>query len=357
MNSKSFELGVIEGFYGAPWSWDIRKEYAEFLKRVGYSFYYYAPKSDPFFRRKWREAFPQELYEQLAILIDAYHAAGVEFGVGFSPYEIYLAFDDDAKKHLQARIEVFNRLGVDRLAILFDDMKCAPGLARTQAEILHWVRDRSHAKQLIMCPTYYSLDPILDKIFGERPADYLEVLGSELDTSIGVIWTGEEVCSKQYTEKHLSEINEKLHRKVWLWDNYPVNDGPKMCKFLHVDSFRNRPAILSDLLQAHAVNPMNQPHLSQIPMLTLKESYRDRSAYNPETAFLRAATTLVNPKFAAEIQKDLHLFTQKGFEQLSETEKQNLILSYSRYKHPVADEIVSWLEGKTIVTREVFLTQ
>ncbi|MBF0502616.1 MAG: beta-N-acetylglucosaminidase domain-containing protein, partial [Candidatus Riflebacteria bacterium] len=43
---KRFELGVIEGFYGAPWSWDIRKEYIKFLKKSGYSFYFYAPKAD-----------------------------------------------------------------------------------------------------------------------------------------------------------------------------------------------------------------------------------------------------------------------------------------------------------------------
>jgi hypothetical protein len=41
-------LGIIEGFFGPPWTWQEREAYAPYLKSHGYAFYIYAPKGDPF---------------------------------------------------------------------------------------------------------------------------------------------------------------------------------------------------------------------------------------------------------------------------------------------------------------------
>ena len=115
------QLGVIEGFYGEPWSWGERTDYAIFLKKNGFSFYIYAPKADGYLRKKWREPFPKLLEEKLSKLAGQCHSAGIEFGLGFSPYEIYLTpFDLEAKRLLQHRLDVFNRIGVNKLCILMD---------------------------------------------------------------------------------------------------------------------------------------------------------------------------------------------------------------------------------------------
>lgn len=354
---KKFELGIIEGFYGEPWSWETRKEYIKFLKKSGYSFYFYAPKADAFFRRKWREEMPADLVKNLKELAQVCKDEGIAFGVGFSPYEIYLSFDEEAKKHLLARINLFNEIGIDRLAILFDDMKNAPGLAKNQAEILHWVKERSNCSQLLMCPTYYSLDPILDKMFGDRPADYLSDLGKYLDPSIEVFWTGEKICSKGYTPEHLDEINSQLGRKVALWDNYPVNDGHLMCKFLHLSAFENRPASLANRLSSHFVNPMNQSWLTKITLLTLKDSYELGDRYIPEESFKNAATALANIELAEQMFMDLDKFHKQGLDNLSPEMRKDLIAVYAKFKHPCATEIIDWLNDRYTVTRDVFLNQ
>ena len=33
------QVGVIEGFYGEPWSWEERERYAAFLAGNGFAFY------------------------------------------------------------------------------------------------------------------------------------------------------------------------------------------------------------------------------------------------------------------------------------------------------------------------------
>ena len=50
-----FAAGVIEGFFGRSWDWPARHSCADFLRHHGYQFYIYAPKSDPYLRRRWRE--------------------------------------------------------------------------------------------------------------------------------------------------------------------------------------------------------------------------------------------------------------------------------------------------------------
>jgi hypothetical protein len=360
------QLGVIEGFYGEPWSWAERAGWAAFLKEHGFSFYIYAPKADAYLRKKWREPFPKDLEENLTRLSARCRAAGIEFGVGFGPYEIYLSpFNDDVRGLLQNRIDAFNRIGVDKLGILMDDMKGdLPNLAERQIEIVNWIAARSAAKQFIFCPTYYSLDPALEKVFGKMPEDYLGKLGSGLDPKVRLFWTGELVCSNSYSEAHLRSAAAFLGRKPFLWDNYPVNDGPRMCKFLHLRPMTGRPAEIGKWLAAHAVNPMNQSALSKIVLLTLKRSYELGAAYSSGRAFLQAAKMATCPAMARQLEKNLPDFMDKGLDILTAEEKELLkeiytpyLVSPDNFTAQAAQEIIDWLEGRYTVTKDLFLTQ
>jgi len=72
------ELGIIEGFYGKPWTWEERQETVSFLAPYGYGFYLYAPKADPFLRRKWQEPYPGPLAASIQAFASI--AAELEFG-------------------------------------------------------------------------------------------------------------------------------------------------------------------------------------------------------------------------------------------------------------------------------------
>lgn len=361
-----FDLGIIEGFYGKPWSWGERSGYVSFMKQHGYSYYIYAPKSDVYMRRKWRDPFPAALEEKLTKLSVQFRAAGIDFGVGFSPYEIYLSpFNLETKSHLQDRLNAFNRIGVNKLCILMDDMKGnVEDLAKKQIEILNWISVNSKAKEIIFCPTYYSDDPVLEKLYGKMPENYFNDLNKSLDSKISVFWTGDLVCSKGYTEEYLKTTSEKLGRKPMLWDNYPVNDGPRMCKFLHLAPFENRPASIAKYLTGHTVNPMNQAALSKIVMLTLVDSYEQGDKYNPEKSFKRAAQTVTNKDFAELLIRDLELFSVKGLEAITDGEKYDLKNDYTAFfgshtndTDKAAREIVEWLDGAFNITREEILAQ
>lgn len=350
----SIALGLIEGYYGKPWSWAARARVIETLKPHGYAFYIYAPKADAFLRKRWREGHPAETAQALRTLSGRCRALGVRFGVGLSPYELYRDFNAEAQGDLARKLVEIDSWGVDDLAILFDDMRGdLPNLAATQADILHWVRDRSRATRLIVCPSYYTDDPVLDRFFGKRPDHYLEDLGRLLDTSIEVFWTGEEVCSKEYSPGHLARVAGQLGRKPFLWDNYPVNDGARMSQFLHVRAFTGRPASLATHLAAHSVNPALQPMLSCIPAISLAESYAKGEAYEYGRAFANAARAIMPEELAAAIQRDLLFLNDVGLPRLAEKTVERLRQRYSAIDHDAAREIVGWLDGEYKFEEEI----
>lgn len=338
-------LGIIEGYYGTPWSWDARAQIVSFLKPFGYSFYLYAPKFDLFLRERWVEDHPADQFDALKKLAAHCRSENVRFGVGLSPMNIFRDFNAGEKAKLSSKLSALNGLGLDDLALLFDDMRGdLPSLAKNQVEISHFVAAHTNATRLIMCPSYYADDPLLDRIFGQRPQNYLEDIGRDLDPNIEIFWTGEEVCSREYSPGHLARVGEQMRRKLFLWDNYPVNDGARMSQYLHLRAFTGRPASIAPHLAAHAVNPALQPVLSRIPALTLAESYAKGEAYEYGAAFLRAATCVLGNELGARVQADLLSLNDAGLDRLGERVSA-LRTRYAAFDHPGAREIIDWLDG------------
>ncbi len=355
--SRMVELGIIEGYYGNPWSWEARRDNVSFLAPFGYGFYLYAPKADAFLRRRWRESHPPEMVEELRRLSRHCLECGVRFGIGLTPYALHEDFNLEAKRTLEAKLTLFDELGVVDLGILFDDMRGElPDLAERQAEIVDWIAERTSASRIMVCPSYYSDDPILDRAFGRRPERYLERLGELLDPAICVFWTGEEVCSRELSRAHLERVADQLGRKPFIWDNYPVNDGQRMSQYLYIRAFTGRDPGIADTIVAHGVNPALQPTLTRIPAITLAENYRlgDRYAYG--AAFRRAAVTVLGEHLGSLIREDVLILQDLGLDRLGEKES-FLRERYGPIDHPGAREIIDWLDGRYRITNEIVQTQ
>jgi hyaluronoglucosaminidase len=348
MGAQGAYLGVIEGFFGASWSWSERAAYAPFLKAHGYSFYVYAPKDEAFLRKRWAEPFPEARYAELSSLAATFKAEKLHFGAGLSPYEAYRDYDNTARRSLQQKVRALNTLSLDILCVLFDDMRGdLPHLAETQMRILGDIRDVATAPRILFCPTYYSYDPIIERCFGAMPPNYLESLGKGLDPSIDLFWTGEKVMSTQYPERHLKEVSERIQRKPFLWDNYPVNDSKRASPFLFIRGFENRGPHLCDLVSGHAVNPMKQPWLSQIPLATLPYNYAQTTAYDRDLVGRSCAQAVCGDDIAALLWEDVALFHDVGLAVLTEDQKRYLRDRYGpRVDDPFCREVIGWLDGR-----------
>ncbi len=352
------ELGLVEGFFGRPWSWDERRRAVATLAPNGYSFFLYAPKADPFLRRRWQEPHREEELEELATFSSFCRGQGVRFGIGLTPFELHLAPGEGWREAIHAKLATLAGIGIDDLAILFDDMRGdIPDLAERQAGIVEHAAGYGLASRVLCCPSYYSDDPVLDRAFGNRPEGYLESLGRLLDPAVEIMWTGEEVCSREISPAHLDRVADQIGRKPFLWDNYPVNDGPRMSQHLHLRAFTGRPASLAGHISGHAVNPALQPLLSLVPALTLAMSYREGQAYSYGAAFDRAAADLLGPDLTRRLRLDLLSFQDRGRDRIGPDRRAELIGIYERFDHPAAREVIAWLEGDYDVGDEMVQTQ
>jgi hypothetical protein len=334
--------GVVEGFYGRPWQHELRLSYAGFLQALGLNTYLYAPKGDPWLRRRWQEHWPTAEWHALAELAAHYHQRGLFFGVGLSPFALYERYGQAQRRQLREKIHRLNELPAALLAILFDDM---PGdqvdLAERQAEIVADVRDWSDAGRLLVCPTYYSFDPVLERHFGRMPAGYWADLGRLLDPAVDVFWTGNRVCAEAITRDDLDRAAGVLGRPVLLWDNYPVNDGAVRSNHLYLAPLSQRAGVLDlSRVSGHLCNPMLQGRCSLPALLGLAGLYAEEGGPHPDLP----AQLLGAPLWRC-LQRDAEEFRVVGLSGMPAQRRLALAGEYAGLPGPAAREVAGWLRG------------
>ncbi|WP_157976385.1 beta-N-acetylglucosaminidase domain-containing protein [Parahaliea mediterranea] len=332
---------MVEGFYGRTWSGATRRDYAELMPAMGLNAYLYCPKADPYLRKQWQQHWPAAQWRALGTLATDFRERGLHFGVGLSPFALYRRYGAPERRQLREKAERIAALGGSLLAILFDDMPGdVPDLAQRQAEIVadirHWFPDL----RLLMCPTYYSLDPVLEKHFGAMPAGYWDELGAAIDVEVDIFWTGSKVCAERVGRQELLEIGARLRRPLTLWDNYPVNDGALRSKHLYTAPLAGREAGLGDALRGHFCNPMNQAWLSLPALRGLAELYG--TATLPKDWEAQA----LGSDCWQHLQRDGRRFQEVGLDGLDAAARSRLAAEYAALPGAAAGEVAGWLRGE-----------
>jgi hyaluronoglucosaminidase len=275
--------GVIEGFYGPPWSLTDRLAVIEFLAERGMNAYVYAPKSDPKHRDRWREAYDASEITAFRTLADHASRRSTRFGFALSPgLDIDYRGEGDRDALLQKLAPLLDA-GVEWLVLALDDIPNRPGLALEQTDLTAWLLDALHARRadirLTLVPTEY---------VGTRPTSYLADLAAGLPSEVDVMWTGPTVCSPVVRAADARAWATALAgRRPLLWDNYPVNDGT-MERSIHLGPYRGREPELTDELDGVLCNPMLQPHASRVALATAADFLRGPEKYDPAASWSRA---------------------------------------------------------------------
>ena len=335
-----FLVGLVEGFYGRPWSQSQRLAYADFGSDLGFTAHLHCPKDDPFLRKRWREDWVDDAFADLNALANQYQARGLAWGVGLSPFELYLAYDREARSALKAKVERIRELGGTLLGLLFDDM---PGdiadLAQRQAEIAADVLEWASGMRVLVCPTYYSLDPQLERYFGAMPDQYRGRLGEALPGEVEIFWTGPEVCSSSISAEHLAAMRAEFGRKLVLWDNYPVNDGALRSEHLYLSPLADREPEGRAHLHGHFCNPMNQAYLSLPAIAGLAGLYGAAASEAWLSARLGAQTW-------THLRENLEEFRDEGLSGMGPERCAELALQYAALQGEAAGEVAAWLRGE-----------
>jgi len=348
--------GVIEGFFGKPWDWSARLSGADFLRDWRYQFYIYAPKADPFLRRRWREPIPDQTMQHLSELSSRCRDGRITLGIGLTPFEIYLNYDANAKISLRSKVQQINEIGADMLCILFDDMRGdVDKLLDRQARVISDVCTWSNAKRFIVCPTYYSYDSRLTREFGPPPKTYLRDFGRVVDPSIDVFWTGEKVISNGYSAQHLADVAAEIRRRPFIWDNHISNDSRIRTNHLFLDPSTAAWELPAGLVAGLAINPMNQPYLSRIALCGYQ--YLLEEPTGRRQLFPDACRHLCNSPLAEQLVADVNLLQKTGLNQLDTDTRRRLLDWYGRQGfNPYAQEIADWLRGDYVFDPQCLTT-
>jgi hyaluronoglucosaminidase len=271
--------GVVEGFYGPPWSHDARLEMIDFIGARGMNAYAYAPKDDAKHRAAWREPYDADETRRFAELAARAKDAGVRFGFAVSP-GLDITYESDADRAtLVEKLLALAEHGVTWFLLLLDDIPMQPGLAPRHADlacgVLGALRAATPEATLTVCPTEY---------VGMQSSPYLAALAAGLPRDVDVMWTGPTVCSPTITASQARERAAALGgRPPLVWDNYPVNDGT-MSSALHIGPYRGRDPELAGVIAGVLCNPMIQPLASKLALVTAAAFLSHPDGYDADAA-------------------------------------------------------------------------
>jgi hyaluronoglucosaminidase len=289
--------GIVEGFYGRPWTHKERLDMISFISEVGMNAYMYAPKDDPYHRENWRNPYPSRKLESLRELASHAKSHGISFVFAVSP-GMSVRYSD--KRDIDAFMQKLKALygaGVRDFAILYDDIPNAlsneadrekfPNLASAQVCFANSVWERlkkwSGDNTLMVCPTQYN---------GDYNTEYVLGIGAGLHQDIDIMWTGPDVCSRELTYEYTQAVTAALMRPVVYWDNYPVNDAG-MRGELHIGPYTGRDRRLPEVCRGFFLNPMNQAEASKIALGAAASYLRNPEGYDPQAAWEAAAVRVL----------------------------------------------------------------
>lgn len=167
-------------------------------------------------------------------------------------------------------------LGVKWFNVSLDDISNGidpAGQSRVVNEIYGRLKSKDPEAKMIFCPTIYWGDgtPANDR-------KYLETVAKVLDKDIYLFWTGDSVVGN-ITRKAAESYKQISGHRLFLWDNYPVNDGQPT---MHLGPITNRDVDLCEAVDGYMANSMcAQNEANRIPVLTCMDYAYNPSAYDP----------------------------------------------------------------------------
>jgi protein O-GlcNAcase/histone acetyltransferase len=292
--NEQFLSGVVEGFYGQPWSAAERFQLFDWMRDWGLNTYVYAPKDDLKHRALWRELYSVEELAPLRDLVRRATSRGIQFIYALAPgLDIRYA----RRTELDCIKERFNQMlsiGCQHYALLFDDLadtidpedavyygSFAGAHAHVTNDIFQWTRQRSPKARFLFCPTPYCGRMAQRQLGGPK---YLETLGRELLPGIDVFWTGPEIISASIHGNDLPE--DLLGRKPVLWDNLHANDYDR--SRFYCGPYSGRDPQIRSKTKGILTNPNNEFPLNFIPIRTLAMFLQSQEKWEPRRAFLQA---------------------------------------------------------------------
>ena len=268
--------GVIEGFYGPPWSTADRISQFVFDGELKMNAYVYSPKDDPYLRAQWRDPYPPAQLAVIKQLADAATANHVTFTYALSPGLSICYSSASDLNSLITKLQSIWDIGVRAFAIPFDDINSsqwncaadqaafgppnAADAAQAQVHVLNAVQQDFIATH----PGAAPLEFVPTEYYNTTSSPYKQVIASSLDPKVITEWTGDGVVVPQITGSQAQAARQVFGHPILVWDNYPVNDYSTSRLFM--GPYSGRSPDLAQYLTGITANPMIEEEASKVAL-------------------------------------------------------------------------------------------
>lgn len=271
--------GVVEGFYGTPWSHQVRMSLIDFYGKFKMNTYLYGPKDDPFHScPNWRLPYPEKEAQNIKELVQACKRNRVDFVWAIHPGQD-IKWNEEDYQNLVNKFNWMYDLGVRDFAIFFDDISGEGTNPEKQTELLNrltdeFVKVKGDVSPLTVCPTDYS------KLWANpTPQGSLAIYGNTLNPDIKIFWTGDVVCS-DLTPETMEWINSRIKRPAYYWWNYPVQDYVRNF-ILQGPAYGLDTSLTKDDVCGVISNPMEHGEASKLALYGVADYAWNIANYNP----------------------------------------------------------------------------
>ncbi len=292
--------GYIEGFYGPTWAEDKRFSVMQLMAEYGMNTYYYAPKDDIYHREKWREFYPEKDIEHLSKLVTFAKESFFDFFWCVGPGLSYKYTSEQDFNLLIEKIRSIYNIGVKGFGLLLDDIPwefqyeededAYDSVVDAHIELINKtykaLKAIDPAIKLTVCPTQYS---------GNENGYYITKFGKGIPSSVGMFWTGQEICSRVLTVRESQDLLRATNHKPLFWDNYPVNDC-EMFQEMHLGALIGRDKELYTACDGLISNVMEYAECSKIPLMTIADYLWNPKKYNSERSLINAHRRILGDK-------------------------------------------------------------
>ena len=253
---------------------------------------------------RWWEEISAPKKAAYAKVVQACQQQGINFCFGMNPNLASKRFiKADAPEELDALYKHYawmQSLGVSWFNISLDDISQgidASSHAKVVNTILNRLRQKDPEVQMIFCPTFYWGDGT-----EKKQQAYLEVLARELDQKVYLFWTGDAVVGR-ITRQGAETFRRISGHRLFLWDNYPVNDdAPTM----HLGPVIDRDSDLCQIVDGYMGNPhRKQNQGNRIPLATCADYAYNPADYDPARSIGQAVLRVAEKPEQREVLRDL----------------------------------------------------
>ncbi|MCL4235526.1 MAG: beta-N-acetylglucosaminidase domain-containing protein [Deltaproteobacteria bacterium] len=288
--------GVIEGFYGTPWSHEERRAMIRHLARIGLGVYMYAPKDDPQHRDAWREPYTDAEMNAFFELRALGARLGVDVYYAIAPGKDMALYDADEREILVEKLRAFADFGFRHFMLMFDDIEndiAVPvngALGAAHADLVNFVK---HSLEDEFGESFAMwVNPLAKRFehFDDWPGGeaYWTAMGAT-DPDVVLCWgapTNGKVLDASYFELPAYLVG----REPGFWDNqFAIDGGDAFTGRLTLAPTQLRAADMADALSGFVANAMFLGAAQRLVMTGYAAYLSDPDGYDHTEMIARAA--------------------------------------------------------------------